>query len=174
MSRVSTQCSAGIGWFRGRARVGAGSGKYGTVLAGHRVRMANPQTATGPRLTALVVEDDPAMRSLLRQALEREGFDVLEDATALAALGRVEQARVDVAIVDKEMPGMSGLDLVSSLADRCPGLPVILVTAFGGAAVAEEAFRRGAARYLEKPFRIDDLMTALRTMPALERRSPAH
>jgi ActR/RegA family two-component response regulator len=46
---------------------------------------------------------------------------------------------------------------------------VILVTAFGGAAVAEEAFARGANRYLEKPFRVDDLLAVLRSVTTEDR-----
>lgn len=126
--------------------------------------MAETAVAKKARVAVLIVEDDAAMRSLLRDYLERDGFDVVDEATAEAAVGRVERSKVDAAIVDREMPGMSGLDFVSFLRRRWPDVPVIVITAFGGLAAAEEAFRRGATRYLEKPFRIDDLVAALRTM----------
>lgn len=114
----------------------------------------------------LVVEDDPEMRALLRDYPERDGFEVVEEASAERVVPLVQIASFDVAIIDKEMPGMGGLDLLSFLRGRCPHMPVIVITAFGGPVVAEEAFARGACRYLEKPFRISDLVAALRTLTA--------
>jgi DNA-binding response OmpR family regulator len=116
------------------------------------------------RIAVLVVEDDPAMRAVLSDHLTRDGFDVVEEATAEGAIGLIETATIDAAVVDKEMPGVGGLDLLSFLRHRCPRMPVIIVTAFGGSHVAQEVFQRGASRYLEKPFRISDLVAALRTM----------
>ena len=79
-------------------------------------------------------------------------------------MATVESNRLDAVILDKEMPNMSGLDFLALLRRRCPDTPVILITAFGGPVVADEAQRRGAARYLEKPFRMTDLLEAIRTV----------
>ncbi len=128
--------------------------------------MSRSSLAHGTRIAVLVVEDDPAMRAVLSDHLTRDGFDVVEEATAEGAMGRVETATIDAAIVDKEMPGMGGLDLLSFLRQRCPRMPVIIVTAFGGPHTADEAFERGACLYLEKPFRISHLVAALRTITA--------
>ena len=117
-------------------------------------------------VVVLVVEDDAAMRSMVCAYLRREGFDVIGEPTADRVPVLVETTAVDVAIVDKEMPGMGGLDLLSFLHQRCPDLPVIVVTAFGGRHVAQEAFERGACRYLEKPFRMADLVGALQSLTA--------
>jgi len=62
------------------------------------------------------------------------------------------------------MPGSNGLDLVATLGHRYPELPVIVITAFGGAAIRAEARRQGAADYLEKPFRMATLLDALRAL----------
>jgi DNA-binding response OmpR family regulator len=112
----------------------------------------------------LVVEDDPAMRAVLGAHLAREGFDVIGEPSAERAVALVETTAVDVAVVDKEMPGMGGLDLLSFLRHRFPRLPIIVVTAFGGPQAAREVFERGGSRYLEKPFRISDLVAVLRTV----------
>ncbi|MBI3029666.1 MAG: response regulator [Candidatus Rokubacteria bacterium] len=119
---------------------------------------------TAEPTTLLVVEDDPEMRSLLCDVLMGEGFRVLVESTGEQAMAVSESERLDVAIVDKEMPGLNGLDLLSFFRRRLPDVPVILITAFGGPRVAEEAFRRGAARYLEKPFRVTDLLAAIRSV----------
>src|SRR3989304_4487626 len=70
-----------------------------------------------------------------------------------AARGAAERARFDAVVVDKELPRLSGLDLVSFLSHRAPATPIVLLTAFGGALVAEAARLRGATRHLAKPGR---------------------
>ena len=112
---------------------------------------------TGPA-TVLVVEDDPEMRALLKAFLQREGYRVIEEARGDLARLLVESERLDVVIVDKEIPGLNGLELLSLLRHRRPEVPVILITAFGGPAVAEEALRRGARYYVEKPFRVTKIV----------------
>ena len=122
------------------------------------------EQGTETHVTVLVVEDDGEMRVLLREALERAGYRVIgrKDGAALSAL--VETERFNVAILDKELPGPNGLDLLSFLRQRLPEVPVILVTAFGGPDVQHEAARRGASGYVEKPFRVATLLDMLSTV----------
>jgi DNA-binding response OmpR family regulator len=140
------------------------------MLAPSLPTLARRMTPTGDghhvHASVLLVEDDPAMRALVRHYLERDGFAVLDEASGEDAVAMTETAVFDAAVIDKELPGMSGLELLSLLRTRCPQVPVIVVTAFGGSAVAEEAFARGASRYLEKPFRFGDLLAALRSITA--------
>ena len=112
-------------------------------------------------MTVLIVEDDPEMRALLRDVLEREGHRVVDrpDGKGLATL--VEREHFDVVVLDKEMPGPNGLDLLAFLRYRLPAVPVVFITAFGGAAVAEEAARGGAFSYIEKPFRVSAIVDAV-------------
>lgn len=123
-----------------------------------------PDRRTETDVTVLVIEDDSEMRALLRDVLEAAGYRVIgrTDGAALSLL--VEREHFDVAIVDKELPGPNGLDLLSFLRQRLPGVPVILVTAFGGSAVRHEAARRGAYSYMEKPFRVTALLDMLATV----------
>lgn len=116
------------------------------------------------RGTVMVVEDDPEMRAMLKAFLEREGYRVIDRVSGDQALKEIESEGFTAVILDKEIPGMRGLDLLSVLRRDWPKLPVILITAFGGAAVAREAFARGANHYLEKPFRVDDLLAVLRSV----------
>lgn len=112
-------------------------------------------------LRVLVVDDDDAMRALLRRILERQGHRVVDRSRGDRVLDALDSDPVDVVILDKEMPGLSGLDLLPLLRRRYPDIPVIIITAFGGTRVAGDALRLGAARYLEKPFRLDELMEAI-------------
>jgi DNA-binding NtrC family response regulator len=122
---------------------------------------AGSATETESDMTVLLIEDDEAMRALLRDVLERAGHRVIERPDGAGVMALAEGERFDAVVLDKEMPGPDGLDLLSFLRARLPRVPVILVTAFGGPAVAAEAVRRGACRYLEKPFRMDAVLDAL-------------
>lgn len=113
----------------------------------------------------LVIDDDPDMRKLLTDFLERDGHRVLEAANGSDAIALVESELIDVVILDKKMPGMSGLDVLSFLQQRCcPRISVIFITAFGGADVAEESRRRGALHYVEKPFRVGRVVEIVHTV----------
>lgn len=120
-----------------------------------------PARNTETNMTVLIIEDDCDMCALLRDVLERAGHRVIgrPDGIDLPALAELE--RFDAVIVDKELPGPNGLDLLSYLRKRLPALPVIFVTAFGGPGVAKEAARRGAYRYLEKPFSVAAILDTL-------------
>jgi DNA-binding NtrC family response regulator len=109
----------------------------------------------------LVVDDDPAMRALLRDWLEREGYRVQEEANGERLLTAVRTAPCDVVILDKEMSEAGGFDVLPELRRRCPDTPVIIITAFGGSRTADEALQLGAYRYLEKPFQLAALLQAV-------------
>ena len=114
--------------------------------------------------TIMVVEDDPGMRAVLRDMLTEEGFQVHEEPGPERVPAAVERIRPRAIVLDREMPGSNGVDLVATLARRHPGIPVLVITAFGGAAVRAEAIQAGAAAYLEKPFRMAMLLDTLRAI----------
>jgi DNA-binding NtrC family response regulator len=118
----------------------------------------------GPRpvLSLLVVDDDPAWRDALKGWLEREGFRTIMLARADWIVPAVELHRPHVVVLDVNLPGVSGLEVLDSLIRRWPALPVVIMTAFGGASVGETARRAGAAAYLEKPFRMAALVAEIR------------
>jgi DNA-binding NtrC family response regulator len=116
-------------------------------------------------MRVLIIEDDSAMRAVLRDVLEREGYRVTERPDGTDAPVLAERERFDAVILDKEMAGPNGLDVLSFLRARLPAVPVIFVTAFGGRTVAEEAARRGAYSYLEKPFRMATILDTLAAIP---------
>ena len=114
--------------------------------------------------TILVVEDDPGMRAVLRDVLTDEGFQVHEEPGPERVPAVVERIRPRAIVLDKEMPGSNGIELLATLGRRHPGIPVLVITAFGGAAARAEAIRAGAAAYLEKPFRMAMLLDTLRAI----------
>jgi CheY-like chemotaxis protein len=132
------------------------SSKRPTVAAdGRRGR------GTAEKMTVLVIDDDIDMRALLCDALEVAGYRAVSRPDGRDLIALVEVERFDAVILDKELPGPNGLDLLSFFRTRRPAVPVIVVTAFGGPAVAAEAAIRGAYSYLEKPFRITAVLSTL-------------
>jgi CheY-like chemotaxis protein len=109
----------------------------------------------------LIVDDDDEMRVVLRRMLESDGYDVTEQSRATHVLEALRRTPFNLVILDKEMPGLTGLDLLPVLRREFPRLPVVFVTAFGGRQVASSALRLGATSYLEKPFRLAQLRDAL-------------
>ena len=105
----------------------------------------------------LVVDDDPAMGEMVVSRLARRGFDATACPSAEDALARLEAADVDVVVADVRMPGMSGLELCTRIAELRPDVPVLVITAFGSLETAVAAIRAGAHDYLHKPFDIDEL-----------------
>ena len=119
-----------------------------------------PNPDHGP--SVMIVDDDAEMRALLRDALERDGFSVREHASGDELVPVLECGAPDAIVLDKEMAGTNGLDLLSYIRRRHPGTSVILVTAFGGSEVEAEALKLGAAYYMDKPFRVARLLQVLR------------
>jgi CheY-like chemotaxis protein len=112
-------------------------------------------------MTILVVDDDAAMRAMLHDVLTRRRIHVLADSNGADALVRLQATAVDAVVLDKEMPGINGFDVLTAVRRKYPELPVIVITAFGGRRVADDAYARGASGYLEKPFRVHDLIRML-------------
>ena len=104
--------------------------------------------------TILVVDDEPAMRRLLRRMLAAEGFDVLEASDGPEALATLERVRVDTVLLDVMMPQMSGLELCRRIraAEETMHTPVVFVTAAADREFRREARAAGANDFLTKPF----------------------
>jgi DNA-binding NtrC family response regulator len=110
----------------------------------------------------LVVDDAPEMRSLLVDELRRDGHDVTEAADGAEAVLACRSGEFDVILMDKNMPGPSGLDLLPGFRRTCPRARIIMMTAFGDVPSYVEAAEKGAADFLFKPFRIEDMRAAIR------------
>lgn len=112
-------------------------------------------------MKVFVIDDDQEMRRSLLYLLERSGWEVRAFSDARAALTRLEDLCPDVILSDVRMPGMSGLDLLHSLADKAAP-PLVLMTAHGDISMAVEAMQDGAYSFLEKPFDPHSLLRVLR------------
>ncbi len=120
------------------------------------------------------MDDDGEMRALLVDVLGDEGYAVVEAANGAEALIRLRADPFAAIVMDKNMPGLSGLDLLPGLRVICPETPVILITAFGDVATYMEAMEKGAYDYVFKPFRMEELLRLLkRALPSGARSGPS-
>ncbi len=111
--------------------------------------------------TVLVVDDDKATREGLALAL-RGDYQVLTAADAEAALRALTTHAVDLVLTDLRMPGRDGISLLRDIIASHPGVPVILLSAYGSVESAVEAMRDGAYDFLTKPVNLDHLELVVR------------
>jgi two-component system nitrogen regulation response regulator GlnG len=102
-----------------------------------------------------IVDDDQSIRWVLEKALARESLATRSFANVREALGALDHETPQVLVSDIRMPGASGLELLQSIRERLPELPVIIMTAYSDLDSAVAAFQGGAFEYLAKPFDID-------------------
>jgi len=112
-----------------------------------------------PRI--LVVDDDSEMRALLLDVLTNEGYEVVEAKDGTEAVLALRARKFDLILMDKNMPGPSGLDLLPGFRRVSPWSPIIMMTAFGDVPSYMEAVEKGAVEFLFKPFRMEELKAAI-------------
>ena len=115
----------------------------------------------------LIVDDDEGMRRLLVRVLNRAGYEPLAVASGAEALSELAADAFELVVTDIQMPEMDGVALLHKIKEFDPGLPVIVITAYGTVENAVEALRAGAYHYLTKPFENDEIK--LTVAKALER-----
>jgi len=109
-----------------------------------------------------IVDDDRSIRWVLEKALAREGIPHKMFASAYEALQALAVEEPQVLVTDVRMPGESGLSLLAKVKERCPHLPVIVMTAYSDLDSAVAAFQGGAFEYLPKPFDVDHALALIR------------
>ena len=109
----------------------------------------------------LIVEDDLAMAQLLVEGLTRRGFKPTAVHTGEAALTVLQQQDMQAVVTDVNMKGLDGLTLCERIVAGHPGLPVLVITAFGSMDTAIKAIRAGAYDFITKPFELEALTLAL-------------
>src|SRR6478736_2495981 len=123
---------------------------------------AEPLAASGGgRATILVVEDDTAMRTFLREVLEEDGYTVEGAAGGRSGVERVRQGGIDLVVSDVTLPDRDGLDMLREIKAVTPSPHVITITAFGSIDTAIRAVKLGAFDYLTKPFDVDQLILSV-------------
>jgi CheY-like chemotaxis protein len=111
----------------------------------------------------VLVDDEADLVWSTRRRLEstRPDYRVEGFTDPEAALRRIEEEAPDALVTDLRMPAMSGLDLLMRARAAAPGLPAVVITAFGSPEAREEVRRRGSVEYLEKPCSLESLMSTI-------------
>jgi len=110
----------------------------------------------------LVVDDEENIRLVLETLLKRTGYQVETAQSGEQALSRIDAFGPDVVITDVRMPKMGGLDLLTTLRAKNNPATVIVMSAYGNVDAAIEAMKAGAYDYIQKPFKPDEVVLALR------------
>ena len=113
-------------------------------------------------VTILIVEDKESLRLMLRKTLESEGFAVETADDGTSAMERLRQRRFSMVLTDLRLPGADGISVLKAAIDADPGVPVIVMTAFGTVETAVEAMKLGARDFLSKPVDTDHLLLLVR------------
>ncbi len=110
----------------------------------------------------LIVDDEENIRLVLRTLLKRHGYEVEAAASGEEALPLVESFGPDVVLADVRMPKMGGLDLLAMLRAKGHDATVIVMSAYGNIDQAIDAMKAGAYDYIQKPFKNDEVVLALK------------
>ncbi len=109
----------------------------------------------------LIVDDEPSLRMLIRAVLESDGWMVHEAQSGEQALEMLPNLTLNAALIDMRMEGMDGMALLKELNSIIPGLPVIMLTAYGNVNSAVVAMKHGAFDYLTKPADNEELKAVM-------------
>lgn len=148
-----------------------------TPQRGARVRILLPRMAasapeepvgTPDRETTriLLVEDDEAVRTVVRRILTREGYDVMDAPNGKEALGVARLGRFDAIVTDVVMPEMNGHDMVRALREESHEVPVLFISGHTDDQVARTGIAEGGYAFLAKPFTTEALLTKVRSILA--------
>jgi len=121
------------------------------------------QEAYHKTASVLVVDDEPDLRELLRDALSETGAEIRVAASAEEALSLAGARRPDLLVTDLYLPDRTGLEVIDRLRDQCrEDIPAVVITGFGDAAVFSEASRRRPVELMTKPLDLPRLKQAVR------------
>ena len=99
----------------------------------------------------LVVDDDPNSLFGICQILKDEGYQVVPAGNGKDALEKLKANSINMVITDERMPDLTGMEVLSEIKKMDPGIPVIMITAYGSVSMAVDALKKGAFYFFEKP-----------------------
>jgi putative two-component system response regulator len=109
----------------------------------------------------LIVDDEMAIRKLLRQKLSRQGYHCEEAGSAKQTLDKMRANPAELIILDIKMPGKSGIELLPEIKVNYAGTAVIMATAITETGIAVQCMKQGADDYICKPFNLDEVVLSV-------------
>ncbi len=117
----------------------------------------------------IIIDDEENMRYMLQLTLESEGYEVETASNGAEGIAKIHSNHFDFVICDIKMPKVSGLDVLASVIESSPNIPVIMISAFGTIDTAIQAMKQGAYDYVMKPFKQDEILLTLKKAEERER-----
>lgn len=137
------------------------SDSYAPVGPVEHVQVRRPD---GERVTALVVDDEPMLAEVVSIAFRYEGWQVVAVGDGAAAVRAARDCRPDVVVLDLMLPDVDGLEVLASLRELVPSLPVVLLTAKDSPQDRITGLSAGADDYVVKPFSLEELVLRIRAL----------
>ena len=132
-------------------------------------RPASPDPRLAGPAGVLIIDDEAAIRDSLETLLTMEGFQVTTAVDGASGIEQLAQREFDLVLLDLSLPGESGMELLPKILEMHPGMPVIMITAFGTVANVVEAIRAGAENFVQKPWDNEKLLADIRAAVARKR-----
>ncbi len=123
--------------------------------------MSSEPVAAELTARVLVVEDDEVLRQLMVEVLSDQGYEVVAIETGERGLEAMERELFDVILLDINLPGMDGMEVLRRTPSRQPDAQIVIMTAFGTVDTAVAAMKQGAFDYINKPFSTEELLLTL-------------
>lgn len=108
--------------------------------------------------SVLLIDDDETFNTVLARALTRRGFAVTSVTAADLVLRKAQELRPDAVVLDLNLGGASGLNLIRPLLDLVPECRIVVLTGYASIATAVEAIKLGATQYFAKPVELDAIV----------------
>jgi len=113
----------------------------------------------------LIVDDASFMRMMIKDALQKNGYDDLHEAAdGVQAVEQYEAVKPDIVFMDITMPNMDGLEALKTIKGRYPESIVVMCSAMGQESMVIEAIKSGARDFIVKPFKPDRIMKTLNSL----------
>ncbi len=110
----------------------------------------------------LIIDDERAIRSSLRDILEYEKFEVVDAADGKSGLEILEKEKPDLIFCDIKMPGIDGIEVLQTIMQKNPDLPVVMISGHGTIETAVEAVKKGAYDFIQKPLDLNRILVTIR------------
>lgn len=114
--------------------------------------------------SVLIVDDQPGIRLLLEELLQREGYLIKLASNGLQALQEVKREQPDCILLDMKMTGMDGVEVLEKVTYDWPEIPVIMMTAYDELELIDKVMEMGAVKYFSKPFDIFEVRDAVNSL----------
>ncbi|MEW5763502.1 MAG: response regulator [Acidobacteriota bacterium] len=124
--------------------------------------MPNPEVVMAAQKRVMVLDDEPIVGERLKPALEKEGFEVEVFTDSERAVQRLAESPFHVLVTDLKMRGPSGMDVLRYVKETAPSTAVIVITGYATIETHHEAEAWGAAKFVPKPFKIQEIARLVR------------